>query len=144
MSDFLSEISKERVRFVVDVLMPRISQGVSAQIKTTMGEASFALLLANTERNALVSLGAYTDWLATKIVRSKNFEKQRLHFISKKECDLISQKCDVPVSFLCSFISRITRFGNRLPLVGDIAYDNHLIPNKFALEEWAKFFDWSK
>ena len=139
MGDFLSEISKERVRFV-DTLMPRISQGVSAQIKTTMGEASFVLLLSNVKRNALVSLGGYTDWLASKLVRSKNFEKQSLPFISEKECDLISQKYDVSVDFLSSFISRITRPGNRLPLVGYIVADHQLVPNKDALEEWAKFF----
>lgn len=143
MGDFLSEISEERVKFV-NTLMPRISQGVSAQIKTTMGEASFALLLSNVKRNALVSLSGYTDWIAAKLVRSKNFQKQMLPSIySEKAYDFISQKHDVPVSFLCSFVLRITRPGNRLPLVGDIAVDNRLIPNKAVLEKWATFFDWT-
>ena len=133
MGDFISEISEERVRYI-NTLMPRISLA-SGQIKTTMGEASFALLLSNVKRNALVSLSGYTDWLATKLVRSKNFQKQKLPSIySEKARDLISQKYDVPVDFLCSFVLRITKPGNRLPLVGEITSGHQLVPNKFALD----------
>lgn len=144
MSDFLAELHKEQFEFsrepTVEIMME-----VPTEVNITMGVDARALLNANVERNVVLAIQGYTDWLACELVRSNNFKKQPMPlFVRRDILESISMKCGVPADFINSLLIYRFHKSAKWPLLGEVTSEGDLIPDEVALKQWATFFDWSK
>jgi hypothetical protein len=143
MGDFLSEFSKAQVDFVNKHVKAFINN-VPLEMKININEALFAAFIADVTRSRILTMQEYAQWLACKLIRSKNLKKQTM-----PNCDdgnlfaVISNKHNLPMWLVAAYVSEFTRPGTRLPLLGKVTKDGMFIPDKAALKKYeACFVGW--
>ncbi len=140
MADFLSEFSGAQVEFAKKHTAAFIKR-IPSEMKNAMDEGLFALFSADVERNTILTMQEYARWLACKLVRCKNFNKQAMPVCEENLFAVISNKHSIPVWLVAAYISEFTRPGTKLPLLGKIKIDGQFIPDEAALKKYEPFIN---
>ncbi len=141
MSDFLSEFNGKQVEFAKKYVAD-IVRHLKPEKRRIANEGVFALLISDVERSSVIVMQEYAHWLAAKLVRSKNFEKQIMPVCDEHLFSSVSGKNGVSILFVLEFLSRIIRAGTKLPFIGHITGDR-LVPDELALRKYEACFDWT-
>ncbi|TSC83728.1 MAG: hypothetical protein G01um101413_868 [Parcubacteria group bacterium Gr01-1014_13] len=142
MGDFLSEFSRAQADFAKKHATAFI-KSIPPEMKNNIDEGLFAFFSADVERNMVLTMKEYANWLACKLVRSKNFNKQALPVCDENLANVISNKHNIPIWLVMAYISQLARPGTKLPLIGKIKNDGQLVPNEAALKKYEESFDWT-
>jgi hypothetical protein len=141
MGDYISEFNqKQAERAKVEAL--RIRNQVPEELRICLGEGSFASAVADLERCAILIFTEYSHWLASKLVRSKNFNRQNFPD-SEQIIQYIGKKFGFSTALVTSFVLRI-RLMKSMPLIGMIEGGYYLIPDEEALRDYEACFDLSE
>ena len=143
MGDYISEFDRAQVELAekcaaeMTLLMP-------VELRSGENEGVFAFFSAEVEKNSILAMQGWAHWLATKLIRSKNFEKQKMPICDAASVLLLSKERNFSYIYIGLLMSFLTRPGTKLPLVGEVADDGQLIPDKEALARYESSFDFGK
>ncbi len=108
-------------------------------LKEVREEQEILVKLLNLEVGLYEALRGYDDWLAAKIIRSNNYERQQLPAV---DYNALSERFGVPKRILEEVVEQVSKSGTVLPLSG-IVQGTEIIPNKEILQKYKTLFDWS-
>jgi len=110
-------------------------------------DAAKALYDAQVERDVLLAVRGYCDWLAATLYREHLTTGQALSdVVSLPSCDdgaleAIADEYDVGKPILALCVDAIAATSTRLPFVGDIS-SNQVRVNSTELNQWASHYSW--
>lgn len=88
------------------------------------------------------AIAGYTDWMASKLIRSGNLEPQTLPVLSDDAVDQISVNMIVKAEMIRKVAEYLEHPGTEIWPIGDVLNDRHLATNTNMLREWASHYKW--
>lgn len=117
--------------------------GFETRPLSDLDEGAFTLSLENEMKaHVLRAIHVYTDWLASKLVRDKNFVTQEIPVPTDKDKEDMNVRANVKPSLMEVVINNLHEVEGRIPMVGFIE-DLVLVPDINNLNKWKELFDWS-
>ena len=137
MGDYISEFSRAQADFAQKCVAKFIRETLrQTKLKKRLGDGLFVAFTAEVHKDMTCAMQAYARWLACKLVRSNNFQKQAMPDWDQKSMVLVSEKSGVKIMYLAVFIELFTQPNTKLPLIGKITSDRELIPDEVALMQY--------
>jgi hypothetical protein len=83
----------------------------------------------------------YTDWLASRIYLSGDYQPRELPEAPSELCDAYGKRHRQPDNFIWTMSVMLKRCDRVIPILGNTT-KRILVPNEEAIRQWASFYDW--
>jgi len=130
-------LATEVVDFVDDCTRELVEDLAGCEVEAGLRRAAIRVETASRFRAAL---RGYTDYVAAQIIRSGNYDLQRLALPPLSDLAQIADKCGADRTVLVHVIARVIRSGGKLPMLG-LVIGGEFVPDAATLKKWKALHD---
>lgn len=146
-------------KFVDQILTPEVSDEIKAHFKYNDGHHDPEKAISDFQRSLkysiFLAIRSYTEWAASRIFRSQNFNPQPLPIYDDSDVQKIVLRFALRDEFIKLFFARLTKSEIILPILGKIMLvsvnphnpeqkELRLFPDEASIRKLASYYNWSE